>query len=260
MTWQRIDENIYIDETLVTCAEYQLFIDEMHEQGKYYQPDHWTSSQFPNGQAREPISGVRHSDALAFCEWLTRRGGDEWIYRLPLSEDAINFPMETVAKAILGYWATENSEPKFIWLDNPPKNPRNLSSELLRKIDNLDDEHIYNAYGEAVTILTVQDRKASITKRIEEPLNLDIYSSEGVDIEFLLRRKVLINRAIEEPLNLDIIPSKSVDIEFLLDDIRRTERVVYSARFLVDLITLQERIAGRSPAFEGICLVKERVG
>ena len=26
---QRIDENTYIDDTLVTCAEYQLFIDEM---------------------------------------------------------------------------------------------------------------------------------------------------------------------------------------------------------------------------------------
>ena len=29
MTWHRIDEKTYIDDTLVTCAEYQLFIDEM---------------------------------------------------------------------------------------------------------------------------------------------------------------------------------------------------------------------------------------
>jgi hypothetical protein len=61
MSWQRIDENIYIDDTLVTCVEYQLFVDEMREQGKYYQPDHWTSYQFPKGLARESILGVRRS-------------------------------------------------------------------------------------------------------------------------------------------------------------------------------------------------------
>lgn len=27
---QRIDENTFIDDTLVTCVEYQLIIDEMH--------------------------------------------------------------------------------------------------------------------------------------------------------------------------------------------------------------------------------------
>src|SRR5215216_3807815 len=70
---QRIDENTYIDDTLVTCAEYQLFIDEMRDQGKYFQPDHWTLYQFPEGHAREPILGVRHSDAVMFSEWLTER-------------------------------------------------------------------------------------------------------------------------------------------------------------------------------------------
>ena len=73
MSWQSIDENTYIDDTLVTCPEYQLFIDEMREQGKYYQPDHWTSYLFLKGHAREPISGMRKSDALAFCNWLTKR-------------------------------------------------------------------------------------------------------------------------------------------------------------------------------------------
>jgi hypothetical protein len=85
---QRIDENTYIDDSLVTCAEYQLFIDELREQGKYYQPDHWTSYQFPKGRAREPILGVRYSDAIAFCEWLTNRGDTDWEYRLPTEKEA----------------------------------------------------------------------------------------------------------------------------------------------------------------------------
>jgi hypothetical protein len=59
MSWQRIDENTYIDDTLVTCAEYQLFVDEMREEGKYSQPDHWISYQFPGGKAKEPILGLR---------------------------------------------------------------------------------------------------------------------------------------------------------------------------------------------------------
>jgi formylglycine-generating enzyme required for sulfatase activity len=74
----RISENIYIDETLITCAEYQLFIDQRRKKGKYFQPDHWKFQEFPAGQAREPILGVRFSDAKAFCDWLTNRKKDEF--------------------------------------------------------------------------------------------------------------------------------------------------------------------------------------
>jgi hypothetical protein len=69
MSWQRIDENTYIDDTLVTCAEYQLFIDEMREQDKYYQPDHWTSYQFPEGGARTNL-GVRTDASL--LNWINK--------------------------------------------------------------------------------------------------------------------------------------------------------------------------------------------
>src|SRR5688500_16804826 len=110
MSWQRIDENTYIDDTLVTCAEYQLFIDEMREQRKYYQPDHWTTYQFPKGQAREPILGVRYSDAEAFCEWLTNRENGEWKYRLPSQQEAKDYLLTTFIQVPLGYWiiGTEN--------------------------------------------------------------------------------------------------------------------------------------------------------
>src|SRR5512139_314318 len=91
---QRIDENTYIDDTLVTCAEYQLFIDEMREQGKYYQPDHWTSYQFLEGKAREPILGMRPSDAVAFCEWLTDHQNGEWNYRIPSSREGKENPAQ----------------------------------------------------------------------------------------------------------------------------------------------------------------------
>jgi len=125
---QRIDDNTYIDDTLVTCAEYQLFIDEMREQGKYYQPDHWTSYQFPSGKGREAILGVRHSDAVIFCAWLTDREASEWKYRLPFEFEAKKFDVEhRVRHSPIGYWimAAENLDlfftrdrvKVFFWLD-----------------------------------------------------------------------------------------------------------------------------------------------
>ncbi|HEC84868.1 MAG TPA: NACHT domain-containing protein, partial [Thioploca sp.] len=56
---QRVDEHREIDLAYITCAEYQLFLDEKRAEGEYYQPDHWTEYTFPNGTAQEPIRGVR---------------------------------------------------------------------------------------------------------------------------------------------------------------------------------------------------------
>jgi energy-coupling factor transporter ATP-binding protein EcfA2 len=76
-----IGKDVYADMSLVSCAEYQLFLDEQHDQAHW--PDHWPGAHFPAGQGRTPVLGVRASDALAFCEWLTRRDSGEWRYRLP---------------------------------------------------------------------------------------------------------------------------------------------------------------------------------
>jgi nicotinamide riboside kinase len=80
-----IDDTREIDINLITCAEYQLFIDHMRSQKKYHQPDHWTGFHFPKGQALEPIAGVRFEDAEAFCQWLTQRQGQT--FRLPGREE-----------------------------------------------------------------------------------------------------------------------------------------------------------------------------
>lgn len=69
----RIDENVEIDKSYITCAEYQLFIDEKRSIRKNYQPDHWKSKRFPLGDAKKPITGVRARDAEDFCEWLTQK-------------------------------------------------------------------------------------------------------------------------------------------------------------------------------------------
>lgn len=109
MTWQRIDENTYIDDTLVTCTEFQLFIDEMRLQGKNYQPFHWKSERFPEGQAHQPIIGVFFAAAKAFCEWLTNRDTNKWKYRLPTQKETSTFPISIEDQAFLNYWIYDES-------------------------------------------------------------------------------------------------------------------------------------------------------
>lgn len=103
----RVDENIEIDKYYISCAEYQLFIDEKLETGQNYQPVHWVSHKFSPGNATNPVAGVRASDAEEFCEWLTNRNlALDVRYRLPTPDEANNY-LEAEKQEIkepIGYW------------------------------------------------------------------------------------------------------------------------------------------------------------
>ena len=83
----RLGENRLADTSLVTQAEYQLFLDELRQSGQFHQPDHWQEFAYPQDEGREPIAGIRPSDALSFCRWLTGRETGEWQFRLPTAEE-----------------------------------------------------------------------------------------------------------------------------------------------------------------------------
>jgi hypothetical protein len=133
MSWQRINSITYIDDTLITSAEYQLFIDEMQEDGQYFRPDHWISDQFPDGQGREAILGVRFSDALAFCKWLTERETGDWRYRLPTTAEAEKYLLTPGSnRSPLGYWVTESdNQARFAWIGNVATDPRGINDDLI---------------------------------------------------------------------------------------------------------------------------------
>jgi NACHT domain-containing protein len=105
---QPIDNEQAIDLKHLTCAEYQLFLDDMRAAGKYHQPDHWLGSRFPKGQGHEPVCGVQAADAVEFCKWLTRRSGGSVRYRLPRLEEARAHPGES---ARLGTWCHDGTRP-----------------------------------------------------------------------------------------------------------------------------------------------------
>lgn len=88
----RIDERREIDMEYLTCAEYQLFVDAMREQGRFYQPEHWAGFNFAGGHALSPMGGVQAREAQAFCVWLTKRQGGSVTYRLPDTDEARQYP------------------------------------------------------------------------------------------------------------------------------------------------------------------------
>ncbi|MCB8929135.1 MAG: NACHT domain-containing protein [Ardenticatenaceae bacterium] len=112
----RLDETTYADNTLVTQAEYQLFLDEMRTQGRYLQPDHWQEMQFTKGAGQNPVAGVRPSDALAFCDWLSERHPGPWRYRLPTAQEIKRPPLNSLDSAedsSIGYWFQRNGRPEL---------------------------------------------------------------------------------------------------------------------------------------------------
>jgi hypothetical protein len=107
----RVDERTEIDTSYITCAEYQLFIDEKLKEGQYHQPDHWPSHKYPEGDAAKPVAGVRTSDATDFCEWLNQRyPARDFKYRLPTLTEMEENPITTAG---IGSWCRVGKR-KFI--------------------------------------------------------------------------------------------------------------------------------------------------
>ncbi len=285
MTMQRIDENTYIDDSLVTCAEYQLFIDEMHEHGKYFQPDHWTEYQFAKGQAKEPILGVRHADAAAFCEWLTHQDVGEWKFRLPSQEEANMFPVKPARSDPLGYWLFDAYQ--FVWIGSAPENAHPLDLvqvhggarstlisilSALARASKLDREFTRDiALNRAM--LDAKEFADAVTSGFI--LGIDRNLAHANDFHTICVTTIDVARATSDALNrvipnaqkLDPVtatrhtPNKNTDPKGYAIDIPSviTDASNYALDFCANILTLQERIAGSSRALEGIRLAKERV-
>jgi len=63
----------YIGKYPVTNAQYQVFVQETgHDRTPWY----WENRQFPSGQDDHPVRELFWKDAVAYCEWLTKRMQD----------------------------------------------------------------------------------------------------------------------------------------------------------------------------------------
>lgn len=128
---QRIDENHEIDLEYLTCAEYQVFLNERYEQGDYHQPGHWLNTTFSVGEGLYPVTGVRIEDALAFCSWLTQRQADNVVYRLPKSDEVLQYPSRPLH---LGAWCSDGPD-AFRLLGLEDKSTQTILSSLRQLSD-----------------------------------------------------------------------------------------------------------------------------
>ncbi len=299
MTWQRIDDDTYIDDTLVTCAEYQLFIDEMREQGKYYQPDHWTSYQFSKGQARGPILGVRSSDARVFCEWLSQRNSNkDWNYRLPNLDEIFKVQKSLYSQFPLGYWINNAQNVlQIAWISNSFTSSIDLSylinNTLLKDLESVIKRDLNRAFERSIkdgvnlsSVSEVEDASKPVLSVINDLNKACAFAkgrSEASEIVVVLENarhhaeeffQVINLRNMNNTLVSVIALARSINLALDIiykRDLKRTSGLSFSDVFnlsrvldhvldiLVILLVVIDRFIGRSPAFEGIRLVKERI-
>lgn len=125
----RVDETLHIDPNFITCAEYQLFINERRMRNEYYQPDHWVEPFFLPGTGDQAVSGVKPRDAMRFCAWLTERNRNQVTYRLPTSKEAVKFPSN---KVDIATWCSKGSNFHLVGLSAIHK--RTIRKELAKWI------------------------------------------------------------------------------------------------------------------------------
>ena len=98
----RIDGQIEIDSTYISCAEYQLFL---QQTGESFKPQHWQTNRLPDGDAKTPITKISWTNALAFCNWLNLNA--DFLNRNSIEDDAVYYyRLPTLAEA-QKYLATE---------------------------------------------------------------------------------------------------------------------------------------------------------
>lgn len=71
---------------------------------------------------------MRRSDAIAFCDWLTKQESGDWHYRVPTSKESKNISMR---KPGIGYWIKDGNE--FVWAKSGPISSNSISLEQLNR-------------------------------------------------------------------------------------------------------------------------------
>jgi hypothetical protein len=104
----RINETVEIDLSYLTCAEYQLFLDEQKAIGNTVRPAHWATSRFSPGTAKQAIVGVCARDAEGFCQWLSQREViPGFQYRLPTIAEVEDHP---ITETQIGCWCSDGDD------------------------------------------------------------------------------------------------------------------------------------------------------
>ncbi|NEP57840.1 MAG: formylglycine-generating enzyme family protein [Symploca sp. SIO2G7] len=200
MQWRILDDYVEIDLSYITCAEYQLFIDQKRQAGKNRQPDHWKNYRFPRGDSQKPITGVRASDAEEFCQWLTWQHFElGFRYRLPTLAEAQKYP---ATEQLIGCWCNDRGKKVVVgieatqWQDWYSKLAKLV---ILNRDFCLDFNRGLN-----------QDLYLYLNQVLNRDLNQDLYLYLNLDLYLYLNRNLdldlyqVLNRDFYQVLNRDL--------------------------------------------------------
>lgn len=137
-----LNNEIDIDTSPVTCAEYQLFINQKEKEGEYKQPDFWMNMRFDNGFSLKPVMGLRQQDVLEFYKWLENVNNEgDFSYRLPTLAELAKIKVDP-AEQTIDYWHLNEATNKITGIsDNQwQKAQQKLLRSCLEKTFNLDLE------------------------------------------------------------------------------------------------------------------------
>ncbi len=222
---------------IITNAEYQHFLDERRTAGYHHQPDHWRAAHFPAEQGHRPVAGVRPTDAVAFCEWLTHREPPAWRYRLPRLEEG-QVPLQATEESReVGFWAAaaagSNGEEQYTCITSRLFNPalaRSLSHATFaqRLEDDLTDAHA-----------AAHNRSESRARTLAAQLDLNL------DVALTRIRLHSYQRSIARDVDIDLAYSMTrrgdqfLNIAIALDH----ERASIIAQGIAHEAVLSERLA-----------------
>jgi hypothetical protein len=292
-----LQQKIYIDRSLITCTEYQVFLDEQLVLGNYYQPDHWKNSSFEAGSGKRPMLGVQLAGAQAFCQWLTDRDEEGWQYRLPHAKEwaAEERMRESKLSPEIGYWVED--EPFFEWSQREPSEAlqRSLGRALmhdsdLARVHNLGPDY---TLGPDLDLILDLNLDLALNPDLNSAFTLDRALSSAfaralrrpfapvLTLEGMFARDLALEldraRVLVHDLNLD--RPRTFDNVHVINNLHAIDRALDRALVLaIALINdrvssrsigrtldmyyilklFKERIAGNLLACEGILLVKER--
>lgn len=190
----RIDNDRAIDNYYITNSEYQLFLDDMRIQGSYFQPDHWKEYIFGNGKGLQPVTGVRPSDAEAFCQWLTEKNCDGYMYRLPdgnmkeeIKVDDRDDSKRIYAVKAPGFWSRKGETMEFI----KEEDLHEVTMEIIKR--QLEDD--ISRFSKEVDYDRVND--SAIARALDSAIALD--SAPGLDsaIAYALDSAYALDRTLD---------------------------------------------------------------
>jgi energy-coupling factor transporter ATP-binding protein EcfA2 len=242
----RLDDDRYVDPGLISQVEYQLFLDQMRVEGKFYQPDHWTDITFQQGQGRWPVVGVRLSDAVAFCDWLTGLDPDrsEWRYRLPKPGELDNEPVQGDAPigTFAGYWSKDEAGTHFVPVGE-------VAPQLT--LGEIKQSHATEvAHDVTIALDRVLDRALALANALDLDQDLNPESEQGIAQAFDRAQ----DRNFDLALSLALVRARAVCL-----NLAHSRIVPRLCTLIISLVILKERKKGRLPAFEGIRVVREKI-